>query len=600
MRFPLRTMAITAAALVVPTLAFGQFWPQWMVNPQHTGTPGVAGQNLNRILASVLYDHTIPDELNAGGGTLLAHYQVPLIDGNKVYMEFKTGTLDPNTGIFATLNWGENGFKWQDGQLVQTWSYQSDWKAPGNLGDFWEPVFHATLANDAIYLPGASGSIIKLNAATGAFISRISPFGTDPDTYQAGPITADREGNLFYNAVKQTGLSADNEFFNKDATDSWLVKVTPSGAATIASYKTLLAGIAPNPTDQCLATFSDDAATLPWPPSPTSVPGTVTCGTVRVALNIAPALAPDGTIYSIARSHFNSRYPFLVAVRPNLTLKWASSLRERFNDGCGVAPSHGGTLPPNGSPGGCRVGANPGVDPATNRKPGGRVLDDSSSSPAVASDGSVFYGAYTRYNYAQGHMMKWDKNGNFKTAYLFGWDETPAIAHLDNNSCQAGDSTCFSLVIKDNHYGGVGSYCNCNGCSDADVARLCPLDRTATNPASPVALNITQLDHNLNVQWSFKSTNTESCTRQPDGSITCVSDHPEGFEWCVNGHSVDSNGVVYANSEDGNLYAINQGGTLKQRIFQQLALGAAYTPTSMGADGKIYSQNAGILFVVGH
>jgi outer membrane protein assembly factor BamB len=78
-----------------------------------------------------------------------------------------------------------------------------------------------------------------------------------------------------------------------------------------------------------------------------------------------------------------------------------------------------------------------------------------------------------------------------------------------------------------------------------------------------------------------------------------VSDHPAGFEWCVNGMAIDSRGVVYANSEDGHLYAINQGGTLRQTIFQQLALGAAYTPASLGGDGKIYSQNAGHLFVVG-
>ena len=58
-------------------------------------------------------------------------------------------------------------------------------------------------------------------------------------------------------------------------------------------------------------------------------------------------------------------------------------------------------------------------------------------------------------------------------------------------------------------------------------------------------------------------------------------------------------GTVYVNSEDGNLYAISQGGTLRDRLFLQNALRAAYTPLSLGADGKIYTQNAGHLFAVG-
>jgi hypothetical protein len=103
----------------------------------------------------------------------------------------------------------------------------------------------------------------------------------------------------------------------------------------------------------------------------------------------------------------------------------------------------------------------------------------------------------------------------------------------------------------------------------------------------------------MSIEWSFQNTNTLSCTRNGDGSITCVDDHPHGFEWCVNAPVIDSDGVVYANSEDGNLFAIIQGGALQKKIFQQLALGAAYTPASLGGDGKIYSQNAGHLFVVG-
>ena len=83
---------------------------------------------------------------------------------------------------------------------------------------------------------------------------------------------------------------------------------------------------------------------------------------------------------------------------------------------------------------------------------------------------------------------------------------------------------------------------------------------------------------------------------QPDN----FSDAPAGIKYGnLLYHASVASGVVYVSSEDGNLYAINQGGTLRERIFLQLALGAAYTPLSLGTDGRVYTQNAGILFVVG-
>ena len=223
---------------------------------------------------------------------------------------------------------------------------------------------------------------------------------------------------------------------------------------------------APKPADPCSTTFTD--ATLPWPPSVTAVPPTAACGTQRVAVNAAPAVAPDGTVYVVTRAHFNSRYAYLVAIDPDLTRRWATSLRDRFEDGCGVAHSLGGQLEPNGAPGGCAVGATYGVDPATNRAGGGRVLDDSSASPAVAPDRSVFYGAYTSYNYSQGHLMHFDATGAYLGAYPFGWDTTPAI--------YAHDGT-YSLVTKDNHYGDMGSYCSSQ--------TYCPSDRNASAPRLP-------------------------------------------------------------------------------------------------------------------
>jgi len=567
----------------------GPSWPQWAQNPQHTGFLNVTAQKLNQILANIVYDPLVPDEQALNAGDLLAHYQTPLVDGNDVYMESKAGSY--TAGDYATQTWHQNKFTWSGGQLTHVWTFDSDWTPPGSQHDFWEPVYHAVLANGVVYDPGAGGSIFKLNKTNGAAITRIVPSqflnpdgSLDAHTYTVSPLTADSSGNIYYNVLK---LQSNGNFYQNDAIDSWLVKVAPNDTIQLVSF-TGLNPAAPAATDQCLSTFAD--AQLPWPPTADAVPPSETCGLQRVGINAAPAIAPDGTIYTVTRGHFviGSRHGFLLALNPNLTLKWAAALRNRFNDGCGVSVSQGGVLPANGQPGGCRdlgPAGNAtilGRDPAQNTPGGGRVLDDQSSTVTVAPDGSLFFGAYSRYNYAQGHLMHFAASGAYLGAFNFGWDLTPAI-YPHNGT--------YSVVIKNNHYSDLGSYCN--------VDAVCPLDRTATNPASPEEYFVSQLSPNLNVEWSFKNSNTQSCTRNPDGSITCVSDHPNGFEWCVNAAVIDANGVVFANSEDGNLFAINQGGTLKQKIFQQLALGAAYTPASLGGDGKIYSQNAGHLFVVG-
>src|SRR5262249_14994833 len=111
---------------------------------------------------------------------------------------------------------------------------------------------------------------------------------------------------------------------------------------------------------------------------------------------------------------------------------------------------------------------------------------------------------------------------------------------------------------------------------------------------------IASLNPDLSVQWRFKNTNTLSCSRNADGSLSFKSDHPFGFEWCVNAPGVDVHGNVVVNSEDGNLYILPPDGTPVPNVFTNLAIGAAYTPLSIGPDGKIYSQNDGRIFVSGN
>ena len=561
-------------------------WAQWGLNPQHTlFDSGVIGQPLNQNIVNLIYDFNVAaeqaDPNNAGG--LLVHYQVPLVDGNDAYIESKDGTY--SNGTYSTQKWHQNKYSWQGGTLVKQWTFNTDWFAPGSSSLFWEPVYHAALANGFLYDPGQGGTIFKINKSTGAVVKRINPFGTtvNPNTFTASPITVDSSGNLYYNVVQVTQNNPTG-FLADDVVGSWLVKVTPSDVITKVSYSTLLSQAVikgeaiPPANGRCNVSFS--ANQLPWPPQPNSNPPTTPCGTQRAALNIAPAIAPNGTIYTISKAHLVTRYNYLLAVNANLTGKWAASFRGRLNDGCGVSEpigNPGGA----GANGGCNSGATFGVDPGTNEPPPARVLDDSSSTPTVAPDGSIYYGSYSAYNYAQGHMLHFSANGDFLNSFFFGWDNTPAIFPHGGT---------YSVIFKNNHYPG-GTYCI--------DPNWCPAPRTNADLLGPESYFVTQFDPNLNTEWTFQNTNHQSCTRNPDGTITCVSDHPNGFEWCVNAAVVDANGVVYANSEDGNLYAIGQGGTLVQNIFQQLALGAAYTPASMDGSGRIYSQNDGHLFVVG-
>ena len=566
------------AALFATALAAGaQTWPMFGQNAQHQGAVTVAGQASNHILATVVYDPFTTQEMNDPIATpdLLVHYQTPLLDGSDVYMEFKSGTYT-SIKTWETQIWNEQRLTWSNGALNQVWAFQSDWKpAPYGtltLGPGWEPVFHAALSGSFVYVPGAGGTVYKLNKSNGSVAAHINPFGSSVDTtiFLGGPITADAAGNIYYDTLQ---LSHGTDSWSAQSINSWLVKVAANGTATAATWASITPGL-PASNAMCLGIFGNGQ--LPWPPSPTAVPDSVTCGSQRPPLNSAPAIGADGTIYVPSVAHLWSREAWLLAVNPNLTPKWQTSLRDRFNDGCGVL------LPASATQGGCRAGATVGVDPAQNRPGAGRIIDDGTSAPVVAPDGTIFFGAYTRYNYAQGHMMHFSASGQYLGGYAFGWDDTPSLYQHNGT---------YSLLTKDNHYGDVGSYCN--------VDSWCPPDRTASNPGYPEQYFLSQLSPSLTVEWQYQNTNHNSCTRQPDGSLSCVSDHPFGFEWCVNAPAVDANGVLYANSEDGGLYEINQGGGLRSTLFLNLAIGAAYTPVAIASDGKIYAENFGTLFVIG-
>ena len=534
-------------------------WTQVGGSAAHRGAIDVKAQAPARILADIVYDPFVGEETDplTTDGTLLIHYQAPLVMGNDVYVQRKSGAYTPCQGTpssctaadYETQVWNESHYRWVDGQLVHQWDYASDWKPALGLG--FEQMFHAAAYGDVLYVPGASGTLHKVDRRTGQRLSLIRPLAAEPGTrlHVAGPPTIDGAGNVLYNVIQ----FSEELPFQSDV-QAWLVRVTPSDAVSTVRYADLVVG-APAADELCYTSFPSSAPRpLPPPPNPDgspALPPLAPCTSQRPGMNVAPAVGADGTVFTVSRAHRNPRYSFLVALNPDLTTKWARSLRDLFDDGCGVLVE-------------CRDGATRGVDPSTNQRPAGQVQDSATSSPVVLPDGDVLYGTWSGYNGSRGHLVKLrGATGEVLASFGFGWDITPAVWAHDNT---------YSILLKENHYASL------------------PADER---------FYVTQLDANLQVEWQFRATNTQVCERSESGQLTCRTESENGQEWCINAPAVDREGTVHVASEDGNLYQIGQGGVERRRTFLQRALRSGYTPVVLDAQGRIYSMNAGHLFVLG-
>lgn len=552
-------------------------WTQWSQSGSHQSSVCVAGQTPNKVLATVTVDPFGWQETGSDDGDLLVHYQVPLVVGDDVYVLQKGGSFTApceqpdgggEVGCYAwdSQTWGEARYHWSGNTLVQDWMAPSDWKPVPSEFASSQPLFQPVIVGDFLYLPGAGGTVYKIDRHRGTVLAHLDPFGVgtpDPDRYVSGPLVADQAGRVWYNVLKldhDTPLEAD--------ANGWLVVLTANDQAVAFDYDDLVAD-APTGTS-CHGTYAgmETPPPLPWPPLDPNgnpiPPPPVECGSQRPGLNVAPAVGADGTIYTVSRAQFSSRDSFLVAIGPDLSPRWTASLRDRLSDYCGVVVPIDGD--PVDHPNDCTVGTPPGIERLTGELPAARVIDESSSSPVALPDGSVLYGAYTSYNDVRGHLFKFSHDGKLQATYDYGWDYTPAVWQHGNT---------YSIVVKDNHY---------------------VYDDMGT-PLGPYY--ITQLDPNLKIEWQYKNTNTDSCKYNASGQLECVTDHPNGFEWCINAPAIDENGTVYAGGEDGVVYAIGQGGVDEGHLFLSMSLGASYTPLSIDHAGRLYTQNDGKMVVVG-
>jgi outer membrane protein assembly factor BamB len=527
----LSSLLLLAACAAPPSECNGE-WLQWGGGVAHEGDVCAQGQPLERELYHAAFDPFVAQEL-ADHQDLGVHYQAPLVDGDDAYMEVKTGFY-PTAEV-----WQERKLHWEGDQLIVDWSVSSDW-TPAPIPSGVEEMFQPAIAGDVLWLPARGGSVLAIDRGSGATIARVSPFDNSvaDDTYVAGGLAADAEGNIYYQAIHV----APNEWSH-----GWLVKVSRDLSWRAVSFDVLAPADAPKPESRCTVEYDPMDPLSPQPPRPAP---TTFCGPQRPSLNVTPAIGPDGMIYTVSRADGSDAYSYLLAITPELTQHWGRTLRGILRDGCGVGANVIG----------CAPSQNHGVDPATGEQPAGRVIDDSSSSPVVLPDGNILYGAYNAYDTWGGHLLEFDPSSAFVASFDFGWDTTPAVWRHDGT---------YSILLKDNVYG-YGPY------------------------------DLVQLDPKLRPEWRFRSTNDKSCTRDPvSGALSCVRDHPNGFEWCINAPVVDRDGTVYANSEDGNLYAIGQGGVEVGKFFLDMSVGAAYTPLALDGHGRVYALNDGSLSVVG-
>ncbi len=202
--------------------------------------------------------------------------------------------------------------------------------------------------------------------------------------------------------------------------------------------------------------------------------------------------------------------------------------------------------------------------------------DTGTASPTIGPDGDVYIGVFDNpplSNHDRGWMLHFSADlSQQKPSGAFGWDNTPSIVPATMVPSYHGASN-YLLMTKYNNYASTG------GNGDNRLAILDP--------------NATMIDPITGATVMKEVLTISGVT--PDGPPPAVT------EWCINTAVVDpATDSILVNNEDGRLYRWDLStNTLSQAITLTSGIGEAYTPTLIGADGKVYAINAGVLFAVG-
>ena len=216
-------------------------------------------------------------------------------------------------------------------------------------------------------------------------------------------------------------------------------------------------------------------------------------------------------------------------------------------------------------------------DPRTGNN--ARVIDDSTSSPCVGPDGDVYFGVLENpggSNHSRGWMLHYNSTLTVtKIAGAFGWDHTPSIVPASCVPSYTGNSP-YLLFSKYNDYysGSVGSGMN-------KIAILDPRDSQIDPSTGATIMKEVMTKLGPTLDW-----------QNPPPSVR---------EWCLNASVVDPyTKAAFANSSDGSVYRWDfTTNSLTQTVVLTGGILEAYTPTVMGADGKVYAMNNAAVYACG-
>jgi hypothetical protein len=212
------------------------------------------------------------------------------------------------------------------------------------------------------------------------------------------------------------------------------------------------------------------------------------------------------------------------------------------------------------------------------------VSDNATSSPTVGPDSDVYIGvleaAVSPHNF-RGWLLHFDASlATSKTPASFGWDITASIVPREMVPQYTGSSG-YLLAIKYNNYYNASNPASRDGRNE--IAIVDPNGGTQADPVNGTTVVMREVLKQLGP------------TRDESAPAPAVK------EWCINTMAVDpATSSVLANSEDGVLYRWHlPSNTFSERIRLTAGLLEAYTPTAIGADGRVYAVNDATLFSVG-